>query len=69
MRFAGIIGFKPDGTIKGLEVGEADKLLKSFKSSSFEGFAKAVYFEDAGRKISKAGSPSKPKSKPKALVK
>ena len=66
MKFAGIAGIKPDGTTQGLEVGDADKLLKDFKSSSFEGFAKAVYFEDGGRRISKAGSPAKPKPKAKA---
>jgi len=66
MRYAGIAGVKADGMTQGLEVGEAGKLLKSFKSSSYEGFVKAIYFEDGGRRISKAGSPAKPKPKPKA---
>ena len=68
MRFAGIAGIKDDGSVQGLGIGKADEILKKFKSSSFEGFAKALYFEDGGRRISKAGS-SEPKPKPKAKSK
>jgi len=64
MKVAGIAGIKQDGSIQGLGIGEAGKILKQYKEKEFVGLSKVYYFDNFGRRISKAVKPAPAKPAP-----
>ena len=65
MKVGGIAGQKADGSIQGLGIGDSTTMLKKFKKEKFAGFAKVIFLDNFGRRISKRGStPPPPKPAP-----
>lgn len=69
MKVAGIAGIKQDGSISGLGIGEAGSILKKFKQGEFSGFAKVLYFDNFGRRVSRQVIAKPAKAKPAPVKK